>query len=472
MGADVQTDGAGLYPIDKGRWATSPDTFAYVRSGRSWQLAPHLTWLCDRITYRINKGGYYAIVNMPPRHGKSQLLSRWLPAWFLTWDLGRQVILTSKESRLACDFSRSVRDIVGEQNLRSDSSSVARWMTRQGGGLVAAGVRGSIIGRGGQLLICDDPHKNWEEATSETINDSLRLWWGSTFWTRREPGASVIVVMTRWADCDLTAWLLDSSAVEWDHIVLPAIAEEDDPMGRAPGEALWPDRYPLEGDEGLLATQQTLGSRLFAGLYQQRPEVSGGNIWQEAWWKFWNGIASSPDDWSSERVPSADDPTAEWIQSWDMNFKETSGGSFVVGQVWCRKGSSCYLVDQVRGRWSFVQTVDEVRALSARYPQATLKLIEDRANGPAIMSQLRHELGGMVPVEPCGSKAARAMAVSPLIEAGNVYLPARNVYQWVDGFISEATTFPNARTDDQVDAASQALSRFSGGAGQLLFGAL
>lgn len=172
--------------------------------------------------------------------------------------------------------------------------------------------------------------------------------------------------------------------------------------------------------------------------------------------------------WQHDRVPVAyakPDGTM-WahgmdavIQSWDMTFKDTDASDYVVGQVWGRRGAEVHLLDQVRDRMDFPATCRAVQALSTRWPQATLKLIEDKANGPAVIAQLRKTVPGMVPVNPKDSKAARVAAVSPFAEAGNVFLPDPHSHPWVGGFVEEAAGFPNASHDDQVDAFTQAVSR-------------
>lgn len=149
--------------------------------------------------------------------------------------------------------------------------------------------------------------------------------------------------------------------------------------------------------------------------------------------------------------------TGTLLQSWDLAFKDNKDSDFVVGQVWLQDGPDAYLLDQVRGRWGFTETVEQIKAVSSRWPAAHLKLVEDKANGPAVIESLSRQLPGIVPVNPQGGKESRAAAVSPFIEAGNVYLP-RGV-GWVDEFIEEAAGFPNATHDDQVDAMSQALTR-------------
>jgi predicted phage terminase large subunit-like protein len=147
------------------------------------------------------------------------------------------------------------------------------------------------------------------------------------------------------------------------------------------------------------------------------------------------------------------------IQSWDMTFKNTDGTDFVVGQVWGRAGATAHLLDQVRARMDFPQTCVAVEELSRKWPQATLKLIEDKANGPAVISQLRKTVPGMVPVNPEGNKQARANAVTPYVEAGNVCLPLPARAPWINGYLEEHAAFPTGSHDDQVDATTQALAR-------------
>jgi len=147
------------------------------------------------------------------------------------------------------------------------------------------------------------------------------------------------------------------------------------------------------------------------------------------------------------------------IASWDLTFKDTKGSDYVVGQVWMRRGADAYFLDQVRGQMDFVATCEAVKTFSAKWPQALLKLVEDKANGPAVMSALKRIVVGIVPEEPQGSKTARASAISPLVEAGNVHLPAAKLAPWVGGLIEEAASFPNGANDDQVDTLTQALNR-------------
>ena len=397
---------------------------------------------------------------MPPRHGKSELISHWLPVWYLnTWP-ERRIILATYGADFSADWGRRVRNTIQEHqgalrvSVAQDSASANRWHTTAGGGMIAVGVGGPITGRGADLLVVDDPVKTAEDAYSETYRERAWDWWTTTARTRLEPGASVVVLMTRWHDDDLAGRILRSArdtGLEWQVLELPALAEARDPLGRDPGEALWPERYDVDA---LLATQAEVGSRTWSALYQQRPSPEDGGYFQRSWWRFYT------------RAPARFD---EVIQSWDMAFKGTSGSDFVVGQVWGRSGADRYLLDQVRGRWDFPRTLDAVRGLSDRWPEARTKLIEDKANGPAVLDTLRRELHGLVAVEPQGGKVSRAAAVSHQVEGGNVWLPARSLNPdgeavldpWVRDFIEEAVAFPAAQHDDQVDAMTQALTRMT-----------
>jgi predicted phage terminase large subunit-like protein len=246
--------------------------------------------------------------------------------------------------------------------------------------------------------------------------------------------------MTRWHQEDLAGYLLSQHDAKWEEIRIPALAEDHDPLGRSPGQALCPERY----DEARLEeTKLTLGSRMWNALYQQRPSAAEGNIFKRQWWKFY-----------SERPAQFDC----LIQSWDLAFKDTKTSDFVVGQVWGKIGANKYLVDQIRARMDFPETVRAIRSLSSKY-SCSAKLVEDKANGPALIDTLKKEISGLIAVKPDGSKEARASAVSAQVEAGNVYLPNPTTAPWVNDFIEECSNFPNGANDDQVDAMTQALKR-------------
>ena len=326
------------------------------------------------------------------------------------------------------------------------------------GGIVTVGIDGSLTSRPVDLLIIDDPYKNADQADSEAWRDTVREFWSSTALTRLAPGAPVVLIQTRWRQDDLAGWLRDEGD-DWTELNIAAQADHDpakgetDPLGRAPGEFMESARRRSTGDWD--KKRREVGSRTWAALYQGRPSPVEGGILKRDWWGEYDVCpwVERPD---GTRVVVGFD---ELLLSWDLTFKDTAGTDMVVGQVWGRRGAQVLLLDQVRERMDFVRTVGEFRRLAARWPQATLKVVEDKANGPAVISMLRRKVSGIVPEEPQGSKTARAAAVSPLIEAGDVLLPAPELAPWVGGFIEECAAFPNGSHDDQVDAMSQALNR-------------
>lgn len=414
---------------------------------------------------------------MPPRHGKSELTSYWFPVWFLSLFPQKRVMLCSYEADFAASWGRRVRDTIVEhsQALRiqilAQSSAANRWHLTAGGSMMTAGVRGPITGKGGDLVIVDDPVKNFEEAYSPAIRQHTWEWYTSTLRTRLEPGAVIVVVMTRWHEDDLAGRLLDQET-GWRHIMLPAVSEsEDDPLGRAQGEALWPERY----DEDALAELETdVGELVWAGLFQQRPAALEGGMFKRKWFRYWYPMTAtvpppvlvkmtdgSVHTCEQRAIPKAFD---EHCASWDLPFKGKKESDMVAGQVWSRAGADCYLIDECRDRMDFPAQLKAVENLTLKHPDARRKLVEDAANGAALVSTLREKIPGIIAVPPKGSKEARAAAVSSSFESGNVYVPHPRFCGWTNAYVEELVSFPGARYDDRVDATSQALVRLSNSA--------
>jgi len=394
------------------------------------------------------------MVFMPPRHGKSEFISRYSTAWILGKFPDTRIILASYEADFAATWGRKARDLLEEHGpslfgirVSGKSSAANRWdIEGHEGGMITAGVNGPITGKGADIGIIDDPVKNDQEAMSVTYQERTYEWYKSTFRTRLQRDGAIILIMTRWNENDLAGKLLaaqEEDGEKWEVVNLPAIAEEGDLLGRDPGQPLCPDLFTIEA---LRSIEKAVGSFWWASLYQQRPSPAEGGILKRSWWQYYR---QTPDRFD------------EVIQSWDMAFKDTKTADFVVGQVWGRKGADKYLLDQVRDRMDFPATVQAVRSLSAKWPQARNKLVEDKANGPAVIATLKNEIPGLIAVNPEGGKVVRAQAASPDIEAGNVYLPDPSVAPWVHDFIEECAAFPNGANDDQVDAMTQALIRFA-----------
>jgi len=411
---------------------------------------------CDRL-----------MISVPPQEGKSVRVSRRFPEWLLAANRDLRLAIVSYAHGVARRHGRAIRDdITGNSDVLGMSvnpaSSAAHDWEVQGyqGGVYCVGIKGSLTSRPVDGLIIDDPYKDGEQADSEAWQETVRDFWTEVAIPRLGPGAFVVIVQTRWRHDDLSGWLQDEDvAGRWRVINIPAQADHDpgkgesDVLGRRPGEYLRSARGRTVAEWETKKVE--VGSRAWNALYQGRPSPAEGGIFKREWWRTYDSPRWVVRGDGSYWAVGAD----EVIQSWDMAFKSTDGSDFVVGQVWARYGLQAALLDQVRGRMSFVETRKAVRELAARWPQATLKLVEDKANGTAVINSLSQSVAGLVPEEPHGSKAARASAVAPFIEAGQVFLPAPPLAPWVGAFREECASFPRGSHDDQVDAMSQALNR-------------
>lgn len=407
------------------------------------------------------------IITMPPRSGKSELVSRRFPAFALGRNPELQIIATSYSSDLSQRFNRDVQRVIDDEKyfdlfpntrlsnsrVRTDSrgsyirTSDLFEIVGHAGAYRSCGVGGGITGQGADILIIDDPIKDRAQAGSKTIRDSIWDWYTSTAYTRLSPGGGVIVMATRWHTDDLIGRLIQRMG-EGDTFRIvnyPAIAEHDELHCKA-GEALHPERYPLST---LLQIQKTIGSRDWEALYQQHPVPDGGALFKLEWFRRWTATS----------LPPEFDHT---LMSWDMTFKDSKNSDYVVGQVWGKKGPNFYLLDQVRGQWGFVKTKEMVRVLAHKWPRVVRKLVEDKANGSAVISELKSTVSGFVPITPTESKEARASSVTPYFEAGNVFIPEDSAAPWVPHYVSELLEFPAGSHDDQCFVAGTKVATLFG----------
>jgi len=443
----------------------SPAAWGYLCTGGSFRIPPHIE-LLDRklrdLAARRIKG---LIVEMPPRHGKSEEGTNTFPGWYAGTFPDHRIMLTGYGAKLAATFGRRVRDdltafgsaVFGVTVDPSSSAADQFAILGRKGGVVTAGVGGSLTGMGADLLVIDDPVKNQDEAQSETYRQRTWDWWTSTARTRLHPGGVVLVIQTRWHEDDLAGRMQQDLPEGWEVLRLPAVAEEDDPLGRAIGEPLWPERYDLDA---LREIERSVGSYVWNALYQQRPVAADGNMVRRSWLRFWTTLETG-DRRDMNGRPFMRRPDAferEW-SSWDLAFKDTDGSDFVVGGHLAGVGADRFLLDMVRGRMDYPATRQALRASATSWPRARAKLVEDKANGPALLADLGREIEGLIAVNPQGGKIARLVAVSPIIEAGNFWLPdpAMPGFEWVNAYIAEMLAFPNGRHDDQVDMTSQGL---------------
>jgi predicted phage terminase large subunit-like protein len=406
------------------------------------------------------------IISLAPQEGKSSRVAKVFPVRALKQNPDRRIIVASYGHELARRNGRAIRDaIVGHPELglriRQDLSAQHEWqLDGRAGGVYAAGIGSAMTGRPSDLTIIDDPIKDRSEADSETYRRNVWDWWTDVAATRLAPGAPVVLILTRWHEDDLAGRLLAAEDGHlWRVVNIPTQADHDpakgqvDPLGRQPGEYLTSARRRTRAQWEAIKVRS--GARTWASLYQGRPSPAEGDLFERGWWREYNGPRWVVRGDGTHVVLAAD----EVAMSWDMAFKDLDSSDYVVGQVWGRWGLDLYLLDQVHERLSFVETLKAVRRLAAKWPEATAKYVEDKANGTAVINALRRKVPGLIPVEPDGSKQSRAAAVSPFVEAGQVFLPAPELAPWVAGFVEEHAAFPNGTHDDQVDAMSQALNR-------------
>jgi predicted phage terminase large subunit-like protein len=422
------------------------------------------------------------IINVPPGHAKSLLAGVFWPAWVWIEHPESRWLFSGYREPLAIRDSLKCWRLIESAwykerwgscfQLRGDQNQKGRFENDRTGYRVVVPMSAGT-GERGDYVVVDDPH-SVDQAASDTERTSAVEWWNGSMSTRlNDPSKGhKVVIQQRLHEADLTGDLLIRGGYE--HLCLPAEFEPDrrcctsigwgDPRSTA-GELLWPQRI---GEAALNTFKASLGSYRYAGQFQQRPAPAAGGMLKRHWWGYWQprGANLPPvlvklPNGEYERRNAVELPERfdQVIQSWDMAFKDTRNSDFVVGQVQAAKGADRYLLEQVRDRLDLPGTLLAVRRLSAQWPNANLKLVEDKANGPAVIQSLRHEIGGLVEVNPEGGKMSRAAAASPQLESGNWYLPHPMLKLWVDGFIAECAAFPAGANDGQVDAWSQGAKR-------------
>lgn len=443
--------------------------------------------LIDAALVKVDKGEINRlIVSISPQEGKSERITHYGTLWMLLRNPERRIGLVSYGEDVASRMSYAVRNDIATFNgdedtvdlrlrLRRDSKAMSRWyLDGHRGGVYAVGIGGQLTGRPIDALTIDDPVKDYRAADSTVQSEAAWQWWMSVARPRLAPGAPVVIVLTRWSENDLAGRLLAKQKEDkesglahydqWTVINIPAQADhrpeqgETDPLDREPGEFMISARGRTR--EQWEATKAATSARIWAALYQGRPAPAEGELLKRPFWQRFDLPRAIRQADGTMLAMGAD----EVIQSWDMAFKDKKSSDFVVGQVWGRWGTDCYLLDQVHDRLSFTDTVAAVRRMSTEWPQARAKLVEDKANGTAVIDHLHNEITGLTPVQVKDGKWARAVAVSPFIESRHVFVPSDSLASWADGFIEEAAAFKGdgSTHDDQVDAMTQALDRLLG----------
>lgn len=423
-----------------------------------FKFYPHCE-LLESICERIASGELKRVMIMlPPRHSKSELFSRLFSAYYLKRHPDHFVGINSYSAELAYTLSRASREnyIASGGKVKDDVAAVKHWETPEGGGVWAAGVGGSITGKGFHLGIIDDPIKNAEEASSETIREKHKEWYSSTFYTRQEPDAAIVVIQTRWHEDDLTGWLLSEEIEgeepeQWHVVSLPAIAEEApsipesctlEPDIRSTGEALCPPRY---SEAKLAKMKARIGDYHFGALYQQRPTAK-------------QGLFFHVDKFTIvDAAPAAGTRARGWDQAATLN-----GGDWSVGVRMVKADDIYYIEDVVRGQWD-TATRDRTITQTATIDGPSITVIGEKepGSGGVKAAELFIKMLSGVPVkiEPATeAKAVRAGPFSSQVNAGNVRLVKGD---WNKKFIEELRQFPNGKHDDQVDAGSLAFNELA-----------
>lgn len=426
------------------------------------------------------------IINIPPRHGKSTLMVLWM-CWTWTTQPSKRFLCASYANKLALRDSRRCRKVLQSDwyrerwpHVQLTKDTEAEFENTATGYRKITSVEAGGVGEGGDINLCDDPLDALEAIKSPAAVENAWEWWENT-WEQRVNDfeeTAFVLIMQRLHAQDPAGRLLERGG--WDLLCLPTEYEgeprSDTFLTRLPvddprhwqdprsqiGELLCPER---KGPDAVLRAK--IRPDRFASQDQQRPNPPGGTVWKRVWWRYWMpkgaalpDVAIRLDDGRYQYIKPIEVPDAfdEKLQSWDMAFKDTAGSSFVAGQVWGRTAARFFMLDFFCERVDFPQTLAALLAMSRRHPDALAKLVEDKANGPAVMAMLRGKVAGLIPIGAQGSKEARANAVAPAMEAGDVYLPHPMLYLWVDRFLTIADGFPKAKPDDPIDAASQALT--------------
>ena len=399
------------------------------------------------------------IVNMPPRHTKSEFASYLLPAWFLGKFPNKKIIQTSNTAELAVGFGRKVRNLVGSDqyakifpnvSLRSDSKAAGRWSTSGDGEYFAIGVGGTVTGKGADLLIIDDPHSEQEAAIAATnpeVYDKVFEWYSSGPRQRLQPGGAIVIIMTRWSKRDLVGKILKSSierdGEEWDVIEFPAILPS--------GNSLWPEFWPIKE---LLALKNELPVSKWNAQYMQSPTSEAGAMVKREWWKIWEN--DTP-------------PKCEFvIQSWDTAFTKNERSDYSACTTWGvfymnenPDDPNIILLDAIKDRLEFPELKAKALEMYKEWePDAFV--VEAKAAGSPLIYELRR-MG--IPVSEFtptrgNDKIARMNSVTDLFSSGKVWAPNR---RWAEEVIEEMAAFPNSEHDDLVDSSTQALIRYRKG---------
>lgn len=435
--------------------------YCYYVHKKDWIPTKYHVFLCDTVQDFLEQetGNPYdiLILSCSPQTGKSMTITETLPSYYLMTHPKDSVLEVSYNDDFAKKFGRRNKEKIQEYGqlfgvgLSNETKSASEWeLDNKIGRMMSNGIDGTLTGNKANLMIIDDPIKNSSDAASKTKRDTLWDKWFTTMRSRLSPGGKVILIMTRWHEDDLAGRL---SKDPFSTVVnIPCEAEENDPLGREIGDGPcaeigkdrdWKDKLKASMIAGDVDENGEAGLRAWNALYQGHPTSQEGNIIKREWWQYYT-IDETP---RFDRV----------IMSVDCAFKNAEDNDYVAIEVWGKYQSKYYLIDLIKDHLDFPQTVAAIYAMKHDHPEIREVLVEDKANGSAVIQVMRGKINGVIAVEPEGGKEARVNAVSFVIEAKTCYLPSFKSF--TNDFVEECAGFPNAPHDDCVDAASQALAR-------------
>jgi len=442
--------------IDPRYYQLDPMQFAIKASRGKFRTARHLEYIND-ILKQVAEGKITRVmISLPPRHGKSFFVSQFFPAWFLGNYPDKRVILTTYESSFARSWGRKIRNLIVKVGcepdlfphpvrLAQDSRAADAWdIEGHAGGMITAGVGAGVTGHGGDLIIIDDPIKNAEEAQSPTIQDKLWDWWDSTLSTRLEPGGAIIIIQTRWSKHDLVGKLIDQDEDnEWVKIVLPAIAEENDLLGRAPGEALWPERWTLKA---LLKVRAKMRPFWWNSLYQQNPIDKEGTLFKREWFEI-------VDDYPASCAKA---------RYWDFAGTKGKKSDWSAGSLGGLKDGIFYIIHIDRFQKTLMDKLPRVIQNAEIDGRATPICWEEEggSSGKDVTEIYAQALMGwtVFPIRSTGPKIIRADPLASQARLGHVKLVRGD---WNRAFLDEIETFPFGEHDDQVDSTGGVLNHLT-----------
>lgn len=429
-----------------------------------WKPARHLDFLCRKLE-AVERGEIKRlIVTMPPRHGKSELISKSFPSWCLGKHPDWDIMITSYGAALAEAHSEVCRNRFAEfapeifgVSLSKGSSSVSEWgVEGHRGTVVAAGVDGALTGKGAHIAIIDDPIKNMREARSPTVRETVKEWYRTTLRTRLAPGGAIILVQTRWHQDDLVGYLLHEmeagTGEQWEIFNLPAIAEENDPLGRAPGEPLWPERFSLEDLE---TTRNTISLYEWNALYQQHPSDPEGGLFKREHFRYYSTaeggvyILHTPE---GDRHLARE--TLTIFQTCDPAGSLKSSADWFVISTWGKsQAGDLLLLDVFRTRVEGPDHLANLTSQAAKWRPVKIGVEPANLGKTTYQAAVRSGLP-VVPLNPDADKYTRALTVAAYYEHGSVWHP-RDA-PWLDEWEEELAAFPSGAHDDQVDTAAYA----------------